>query len=284
MATFYNQATLSYNGNTLSSNITTGEILESLSVTKVATTGQYQLNDTVTYVINIKNASQSVLTGVSVTDDLGAYTYGVQTLIPLDYQEDSVLLFIDGVLQTTPTVISGNTLQFSGIRIPAGSTVTLVYLAKVNRFAPLTPTDTITNTATVSADGIATSQKASEVISPASTPQLSIGKALSPTVISGNGQITYTFTIQNTGNTPLDATSDAVITDTFQPILNVISVTYNDTPWTAGTEYTYDATTGLFSTTAGSLTVPAATYSRDPNTGAVIVSPGISTLVITGTI
>ena len=36
MATFYNQATLSYNGTVASSNITSGEILEVLSVEKSA--------------------------------------------------------------------------------------------------------------------------------------------------------------------------------------------------------------------------------------------------------
>lgn len=41
MAAFYNQATLSYNGNTTTSNITTGEILEVLSATKTALRDTY---------------------------------------------------------------------------------------------------------------------------------------------------------------------------------------------------------------------------------------------------
>ena len=36
MAVFTNQATLTYNGNVINSNITTGEILEVLSATKTA--------------------------------------------------------------------------------------------------------------------------------------------------------------------------------------------------------------------------------------------------------
>lgn len=50
MATFYNQATLSYNGNTTTSNITTGELVEVLSATKTAVQTEYQQDDTLTYV------------------------------------------------------------------------------------------------------------------------------------------------------------------------------------------------------------------------------------------
>ncbi len=284
MATFYNQATLSYNGNTLASNVTTGEFLEALSATKVASGEQYQLNEPVTYVVNVKNSSQALLSGVTVTDDLGAYTYGTLNLVPLDYEDGSVLLFIDGTLQAAPTITPGPPLVISGIRLPAGSTATIVYRARVNRFAPLGTAESITNTATITAEGLTTSQEVSEVITPASTPLLSIEKSLSPTVVTDNGQITYTFTLKNTGSAPLSAPSDAVITDTFSPVLDPISVTFNDTSWTENTEYTYSNVTGQFSTVAGNITVPAATYTRDPDTGAVIVTPGISTLVITGTI
>lgn len=284
MATFYNQATLSYNGNTLASNVTTGEFLEALSATKVASGEQYQLNEPVTYVVNVKNSSQALLSGVTVTDDLGAYTYGTLNLVPLDYEDGSVLLFIDGTLQAAPTITPGPPLVISGIRLPAGSTATIVYRARVNRFAPLGTAESITNTATITAEGLTTSQEVSEVITPASTPLLSIEKSLSPTVVTDNGQITYTFTLKNTGSAPLSAPSDAVITDTFSPVLDPISVTFNDTSWTENTEYTYSNVTGQFSTVAGNITVPAATYTRGPDTGAVIVTPGISTLVITGTI
>ena len=48
--------------------------------------------------------------------------------------------------------------------------------------------------------------------------------------------------------------------------------------------YTYNEATGLFATLAGQITVPAATYTQDPTPGAYSVTPGISTLVVTGTI
>lgn len=55
MATFYNQATLSYNGNTTTSNITTGELVEILSATKTAVTDTYQSEGRITYVVSIVN-------------------------------------------------------------------------------------------------------------------------------------------------------------------------------------------------------------------------------------
>ena len=42
MATFTNQATLTYNGGTASSNITTGELLEVLTATKTAVVPTYR--------------------------------------------------------------------------------------------------------------------------------------------------------------------------------------------------------------------------------------------------
>ena len=111
-----------------------------------------------------------------------------------------------------------------------------------------------------------------------------VTKGLNPTVVAESGRITYTFTIQNTGNTPVTATDDVILRDTFDPVLNGLTVTYNGAPWTAGTQYTYDGTTGLFATTAGQITVPAATYTQDPVTGAWAVTPGVSELIVTGTV
>mgnify|MGYP007043298606 CR=1 FL=1 len=53
MATFYNQATLSYNGNTTTSNITAGELVEILTAAKTAVTDTYQSGGRITYIISI---------------------------------------------------------------------------------------------------------------------------------------------------------------------------------------------------------------------------------------
>jgi hypothetical protein len=54
--------------------------------------------------------------------------------------------------------------------------------------------------------------------------------------------------------------------------------------WTEGVQYTYDGATGAFATIPANITVPAATYSQNPATGAWTVVPGVSTLVVVGTV
>ena len=111
MAIFFNQATLTYNGGTVNSNVTTGEILETLNVTKTAVVEEYTTSSEITYAINMTNTGTAPVTGVTLTDDLGAYPFGTETLIPLDYVEGSVKYFIDGVLQPSPTTSNAHLLQ-----------------------------------------------------------------------------------------------------------------------------------------------------------------------------
>lgn len=283
MATFSNKATLSYNGGSVDSNTVTGEILEVLSVTKDAVLNEYTAGDTVTYVIALRNSGPTALTGLTVTDDLGGYPFGTETLYPLAYVPGSALYYINGVLQPAPTVTAGPPLSVTGISVPAGGNALLVYEASVTGYAPLAVGDVITNTAVTSGGGISTPVLAFETINAGQRAILTISKSLSPAVVTENGQITYTFVIENTGNVPAVATDNIVVTDTFDPILSPISVSFNGTVWTEGVEYTYNDTTGEFSTTAGAITVPAASYTQNPD-GTWTIVPGVSTLTVNGTI
>ena len=283
MATFYNQATLSFNGRLTNSNITTGEILEATSVTKTAISSTYGANDGVVYVVNIVNSGAAAITGVSVTDDLGAYTVGGNTVYPLEYVEGSLRYFINGSPTAAPTVTVGPPLTISGITIPAGANASILYEARTNEFTPLAQGSTITNTATVSGNGIEPITAEATVFANEDT-LLSIAKAISPAVITDNGELTYTFVIQNMGNTAAVATDDVILADNFNPILSNISVTYNGSAWTEGTNYSYSETTGEFTSLPGQITVPAATYTQDPETGAITVTPGVTVITVTGTV
>ena len=284
MATFYNQATLTYNGTSTTSNITTGELLNVLSVTKTALTDEYTANGNVTYIINIVNTGTVSFSDITVSDDLGAYTLNQQTRTPLSFVTDSIRYFIKGVLQPATSISAGPPLRLTGISIPAGGNAVIVYETTVNQYAPLAEDDSIVNIATVSGDSITTPITASETVTAGADPTLTISKSLSPLTVTENGQLTYTFVIENTGNTAADASVNAVITDTFNPILDNISVVFNGTNWSSPTQYTYNTATGLFQTVAGQLTVPAATYTQDPTTGVWSVTPGVSTLTVTGTV
>ena len=283
MAIFTNQATLTYNGNVITSNIATGEIVEVLSATKTAVLDTYSENSDVTYVINLVNSGATPLTGITLTDNLGAYSFGVTTLVPLDYVSGSVQYYADGILQPTPTVTTGTALSISGITVPANGVATILYVARTNRFAPLGLTSSIVNTV-VASGGSITDITASETITPESDARLTITKTLSPTTVSENGRLTYTFTIQNTGNVPITVADNVVITDTFNPVLTDLAVAFNGTTWTAPISYTYSEATGEFATVPGQVTVPAATYIQDSFTGIWTVEPGVSVLTVTGTI
>ena len=284
MATFTNQATLSYRNSVVNSNIVTGEILDSLAITKNPILPTYGYNDTVTYVINITNSGATALGGLVLTDDLGTYDFGTGTVTPLTYVDGTVNYYVDGVLQPTPATVAGPPLVISGLSVPAGSNALIIYQARVNEYAPLSTDSTIVNTATLTGAGIAQTALDSATITVTNEPDLAITKAISPAVVNENGQLTYTFTILNYGNSEAQATDNVVISDTFEPVLDITSVTYNGVAWTQGVQYNYDNTTGQFTTVAGQITVPAATYTQDPTTGAYAIVPGEVIVTVTGTV
>ncbi|MBQ5591794.1 MAG: hypothetical protein IIU80_02505 [Clostridia bacterium] len=284
MATFFNQATLSYNGNSVNSNIVTGELVEVITATKTALTDDYTTGDIVSYAVSIINSGTTDFRGLEITDNLGAYTFNETTLVPLTYVDGSVRYFINGDLTAAPTVTAGPPLTISGITVPAGGNAIIIYSARVNSFAPLGEGAAITNTVTVTGGGLSSDITAEATIPAVTEASLTITKTLNPTTVTDNGELTYTFIIQNTGAQAVTATDDASITDTFDPIIDITDVTFDGALWTEGTNYTYDETTGLFTTVPGQITVPAATYTQDPATGAYIINPGTVTLTVTGTV
>ena len=284
MAIFSNQATLTVNGNSTNSNIAYGELLDVLAVTKTAVEGTYTPGELVTYVVTLRNTGTTALTGLTVTDNLGGYDFNGTTVYPLTYEDGSATLFVDGVPQAAPAVTAGPPLVVTGITVPAGGDTVLVYQARANAFANPDAGSTIDNTVTVTGGGLTTPVTATETVTAATEPELTITKSITPTQVTDNDRVTYTFVIQNTGNEAVVATDNAVITDTFDPILTALAVTFDGAVWTQGVQYNYNDTTGLFTTVPGQITVPAATYTQDPVTGAYSVTPGVATLVVTGTI
>ena len=284
MAIFTNQATLTYNGSSTNSNIAYGELLDVLVATKTSVEGNYTPGQLVTYVVTLRNTGNAPLTGLVVTDNLGGYVFNGTTIYPLTYEDGSVTLFVDGIPQAAPTVVAGPPLVFSNITVPAGGDVVIVYQAQANAFADPAVGGTIDNTVTVTGDGLSAPITATETVTAETRPALTISKSITPAQVVDNDRVTYTFVIENSGNQAVVATDNASVADTFNPILTDLAVTFNGTTWTEGTEYNYDETTGLFETIPGQILVPAATYTQDPGTGEYSVTPGIATLVVTGTI
>ena len=287
MAIFQNQATITFGGVTRASNITTGEIVDAVSMEKTALLPTYAQGGVVTYVIGIRNAGENPLTGVTVTDNLGAYgdeTVEKAAVIPLTYVEGSAKAFVGGEEQTAPAaqVDENGVLTFTGLEVPAEGGLTLVYQTAVNEFAPLGEGAEITNTASVTGQGIAEEVTAEATVTAESGPDLSIAKSVNPAVVTGNSRVTYTFEVQNTGSAT-EETDAVVIRDTFSPILTDLAVTLNGETLTED-QYSYDETTGEFATGEGVLAVPGASYAQDPATGAWTVDPGTLVLTVSGVI
>ena len=287
MPTFYNQASLSLGGQVTNSNTTEAELLSGLTLTKTAITASYGAGDGVVYAVTLTNAGGSVYTNLTVTDDLGAYALpgGTTTVVPLTYADGSIRLYLNGILQTPPTVtVVDGQLTVTGIDLPANGTATLLYEATANGFAPLAAGSTITNTASVLGGAGIGTLTAEATVTADEAPQLTIAKAVCPAIVTDNEELTYTLIVQNLGNTPINATDGLIVSDTFSPILSNITVTLDGVTLAEGTDYTYDEATGVFTTLDGRVAVPAATYTQNPDTGAVVTPPGVAVLTITGTV
>ncbi len=281
MPIFTNQASLTYNNVVTNSNVVTGNLVESLTATKTALADTYNRGDSITYVVTVANTGTAPYTALTITDDLGAYTFGAGTVRPLTYIDGTLRYYLDGTLQPTPAVTTDNGLTVTNITIPAGETALFVYQARTNGFAPLGTADNIVNTVNVTGGGLTEAVTATNTVTPVAGANLAITKSISPATVTENGQLTYTFVIENYGNTATTVADDLTVTDTFNPVLENITVTYNDTVLTPNTDYTY--TGGTFTTTNGVITVPAATYTQGAD-GTYTVTPGVSVITVTGTV
>lgn len=293
MAQFTNRATLTYGDVTRESNVTVGEIISSFAINKKAVYGSYGRGDRIAYIIGIDNTSNTAYNSVTLTDNLGAFNAGTEeapvNVTPLSFVPGSLSYWVNGVPGTVTATasVTGGNLVITGINVPAGALVQIGYEATANSFAPLGGEDSITNTVTASGTGVSEGISASETVNATNALNVGIAKALTPTRVSENGQVTYTFTLSNSSNRAAEEADALVITDVFNPRINITSVTFASgtsapVTWTAGTDYTY-AADGTFSSTAGRLTVPAAEFTASP-TGEITVTPGTSVLTITGTI
>ena len=285
MASFTNQATLRYNGLTVNSNVVTGQMISPLSMTKTPVEDEYAPGDTLSYVISLVNDGSVNYENLTLTDDLGGYAVsGGQTAWPLAYVADSLRYFINGVPQPAPAVTAGPPLSVTGISVPAGGNAMLVYETEVTAAAPLTEGGSITNTAAVSGAGLTNPLEAEASVGVSSGAELSILKSLSPATVPENGQLSYTFLIQNHGNQAADQAAGVTVSDLFDPVLKNLSVSLNGQPLAQGSGYSYNQSSGQFDTVPGLITVPAASYAQTASTGDWIVSPGESTLIVSGTV
>lgn len=285
--TILNQATVTFNYDSqageATSNIATATLLDVLTIDKNAIQGAYQRNQILTYSISIENTSAAAMTNVTAVDDLGTYTIpGPVSVTPLTYIGPAAL-YVNGVFSANITATTGaHNVTFAVGTIAVGDTVTIVYTVQVNEYALLAVGSTITNTATVNADGLAAPLTTAFTLPVADFAEIVITKDMSPDPVIDGETLTYTFLIYNYGNT---IATDLILTDTFDPAPATPLVVRRDGVVVDPANYTYAAGT-LTLPTGGvyTITVAAATYAQDPVTGIVTVTPGLTTITVAGTI
>ena len=172
MAAFYNTATLSYRDTSTNSNTVEGQLVQVLAAEKTAVLPTYGSSNTVTYIVSIRNSGAAAYTGLTVTDDLGGYAFAGETRVPLTYVEGSLKYYSNGTLQPAPAVTAGAPLVIGGITVPAGGNALLIYEAEPNGYAPPAAGGTITNTASITGDGLTTPLTAQATVAAGETLRL----------------------------------------------------------------------------------------------------------------
>ena len=285
--TITNRANLRYTygavTETVASNLASTVLDDPLSVTKSSLEAAYRDGEPITYIITVTNGSTATLSNVTITDDLGTYapSAGVEAT-PLTYVGPAQL-FSDGVFseELTP-VIASDSVTFTIPEIAPDTTATILYKAEPNAYAPVVAGSEITNTASF-VPAVGTEPiTASHTIPAEEYAAVTIEKEMTPNPITDGAALVNTFTITNTGNT--EAT-DLVLTDAFMMPLSNVVITVNGVT-VPSSDYAFAGNTLTLPTPSAQteLTVPATTYTQDPATGAVTSVPGVTTVVVTGTI
>ena len=281
MATILNQANLTYTygttTETVASNIAETEWNAALAAEKRVLEDAYREGSTLTYLISLTNDAAAPVENLVITDNLGAFTPAgaAAPVVPLTFAGNATL-FIDGVFseELTPTPVPEG-IRFTIPSVPANANALLIYQATANAYAPLAVGSEITNTATV---GETEPLTVSATVPVAEYADVSIEKEMRPNPITDGDTLTAIFTIENRGNT---AATGLVLTDDFPVSLSNVAVAVNGAPVT---DFTFDGNSlTLPANGATTLSVPKATFSVDA-TGAVSVTPGVLTIVLTGTI
>ena len=287
MATIENFATVRYTSNgvttTTVSNLAEIALESSVILTKIPLGATYGEDSILTYILTVQNTSGAPLNGVRIEDDLGTFPFNTTELTPLTYGGNAVLL-INGQDSTAQLTVDANppsTLVFTFPTLAAGAVANIIYNATVNEFASLELGATIVNTATLSADAECTEGTASATVTAVEGANVTVFKQMSPNPVVCGDTLTYSIKLYNYGNT---AAENVQVSDAFDPAPANITVTRNGVILPVAS-YTY--VNGVLTVPpdgAAGDTIPAATFTRDPVTGTVTVSPGLVEYIITGTI
>ncbi len=310
MPTIYNQANVTYHygreqgkTGTAASNQARLTLQTTLAVTKSTLQECYNVGDLLTYILTVTNQSSSMIPTVTLTDNLGSYTFlstsGPMTLTPLDYVGPTKYYYGSVYMGELSVTQTANGISFQLESLPAGTAAILVYTVKVNEFAGLAAGSSITNTISWTDACSEDIQTATCTIPVCVKPDIVIEKKMCPDPVVCGDTVTYTFTFLNYGN---EQAYCLQLTDQFTPAPTITAVYWENHPVSASM-YTYsgglltlpnaanlnnnilapaDYPAGTVGNPNCFLWVPPASYTQDPVTGEVTVTPGEAEVRVVG--
>lgn len=279
MATILNNsATLTYNSGdgtgSAASNVVSTSLLDSYGITaqKVSANDSFRPSENITYLVTVTNTGTQPLYAVQVTDDLaqGQLTYVANSALVIDDE---------GATPVTPVSVVPLVIPAADV-LASGESVTVLYVAQVSSTIDET-VDEITNTAQTvarqqSAEGPVVEGEPSSVTIPREDfAQVDVVKAVDKAIISSGDTLTYTFTIENSGNIPA---TNVVITDTLPVGFEITSIESE----TDGVTTVYDATDYTVSSDntlilpVGEKTITVPARNEESN--------GVTTVTVTGVV
>ncbi len=278
-----NRAQLSYSRNgetaTVLSNQTSTTLADEyvIDITKTAVTDTVRPGGNASYVVRVENTGAGTLYNVSVTDNLGTQP-GTMTA-PLAYVADSAIFYINGAEVTGTDTATATDVKFTVTEpLAPGDNLVIVYAATLDD----NQMDSVENTVTAfansgSAAGALISDTATATITPESFASIAIVKAASATSVISGDELTYTFTMVNTGGEAVEAIS---LVDELPTEFNVTSVSY-----TVDGVTTPVASSDYSIAPPNTLTLPSISSSLQiPVAAATSAGPGVTIITVTGTV
>lgn len=238
----------------------------------------YVKNSKLTYVINLYNNGKKTISNININDDLGKFNLNGKIIYPLNYINNSIKVFINGVANTNNKVNYDKELTISNITLNDKEVATILYQTEINEYAPLNANDFIKINIEIDYLGINKKNKLTEVIKCENYQDIEVVK----NIISENSNDSYnvTYIILNYGNKEVEKEDQTNLSDIFNPIIKGIKVELNDLILTPN-NYLYNQINGSFSINKGVISVPKASYIVDDK-GKVKINPGKTIIKIIG--
>ncbi|MDO5558613.1 MAG: hypothetical protein Q4F95_03345 [Oscillospiraceae bacterium] len=275
------KAVLTYDSSTVYSNEELFSISETLSLDVYTQVTKYKTGDMITYIIFIKNSDPTTdIYDLRVSSNMGAYSFSDTTLKPLVWDNKKIRIYTSyGRYHIFD--VRENPFTISPLNLLADSTMKILYHTFVNHYAPLAPDAQIENIFTLSDKDNNVLDTESNIITCDTSTNLKIYQNMDDYTILPEKQMKFYFTIVNSG-AAADRNANVVFKDYFPPDFNIIYVKFNNTDWSNYYHYHYNKSSGFFITADSQITVDAAEYKQDPDTGIWTIAPQKSTLEICG--